>query len=496
LITSSIPGAEPLVPPVNSCPRVGCQRHGKTLTDTIDVEARLYTLHRGVLPVFSRSMYCRECCTHYYPNYFVQAAENVAAQREYYDSSVPNYIHVAQTSYVETQLCVYFEMQMAMTHSSAEGIARIYNLALGTSTIPNASRLSHNLDGELVLDAFFYHAVLRDKSLRYQILSVPHHYTQNHCLEQAMKEHNYRMVGTGKEMWAHTCDRCMKVYQGEDGNWYQITAGVHDGVTVRHVTCSVHDCTEPLLSQKARFCSTHANHNHICYESAVQPGFATCSIKSHRAHELASLERNAAMFQLHSRLQTAGISQVPEAGSSSASSSSTPATSSTSTAASSSGVKGKNSHSWTHNEQLFVRCCGVIILRATFYGSEGITGVSVFLKATFPPQYPGAMPSYIFYDNNCLFKKHLLASGDHYFDNVGLPVDVWHFKCKHKEGDIFCQTHCNPARFCELIGENDTWVFNSSAAEQSNTWFGKFQNVVQEMPVLRYARISSDNITF
>ncbi|KAJ7076951.1 hypothetical protein C8R43DRAFT_966144 [Mycena crocata] len=155
-------GAEPLVPPVNSCPRVGCQHH--------------------------------ECCTRYYPNYFGQAAENVAAQLEYYDSSVPNYIHIAQTSYVEAQLCVYFEMQMAMTQcigshildfhyahtrpsSSAEGIARIYNLALGTSTIPNASCLSHNLDGELVLDAFFYHAVLRDKSLHYQILSVPHHGT-------------------------------------------------------------------------------------------------------------------------------------------------------------------------------------------------------------------------------------------------------------------------------------------------------------------------------
>lgn len=100
------------------------------------------------------------------------------------------------------------------------------------------------------------------------------------------------------------------------------------------------------------------------------------------------------------------------------------------------------------------------------------------------------MPSYIFYDNNCSFKKHLVASGDHYFDRVGLPVDVWHFKCKHKEQDVFCQIHCNPARFRELIGEKDAWIFNSSAAEQSNTWFGKFQNTVQEMPILRWVHIS------
>jgi hypothetical protein len=32
------------------------------------------------------------------------------------------------------------------------------------------------------------------------------------------------------------------------------------------------------------------------------------------------------------------------------------------------------------------------------------------------------MPSYIFY-NGCSF-KHLMASSDHYFDKVGLPVDA------------------------------------------------------------------------
>ncbi|KAJ7165361.1 hypothetical protein C8R46DRAFT_1163693 [Mycena filopes] len=423
------------------------------LGEASSVEARLYTLHRGVLPVFSKSLYCRSCHTRYYPNYFVKDAGQANPRREYYDSSVPKNIHVTETAFFQTELCVYIEMQMAMTHSSAEGISRIYNLALGQSSIPNASRLTHQLDGELVLDAFFHHAVLRHKSSRHQILSVPHSGPQRHRLDEALNERNYYMVGTGQEFWAHTCNRCMKLYQGEDGNWYQLSAGVHDGVTVRHLACSVHDCREPLPTQKARFCVTHSHLKDVCYiqgcNSVNQPGFATCLLESHRAHELASRERHAAMFNLHN-------------------------------------LKGSNARHWTHNEQLFVRCCGVIISRATFYGSEGITGVSLFLKATFPSQYPGAMPSYIFYDNNCLFVKHLLASGDHYFDRVGLPVDVWHFKCKHKEGDLFCQTHCNPARFRELVGDDGKWVFNSSAAEQSNAWFGKFQNVVQEMPVLRY----------
>lgn len=32
---------------------------------------------------------------------------------------------------------------------------------------------------------------------------------------------------------------------------------------------------------------------------------------------------------------------------------------------------------WTHNEQLFVMCCGIILSRATFYTSEGLSGVKV-----------------------------------------------------------------------------------------------------------------------
>jgi CxC6 like cysteine cluster associated with KDZ transposases len=167
----------------------------------------------------------------------------------------------------------------------------------------------------------------------------------------------------------------------------QITAGVHDGVTVQCLVCSVHDCTEPLRSQKARFCETHSHRNDICYiygcESSIQPGFSTCGLESHRAHELASREKHTAMFQLKNRLQAHGIPQVPRPGSpppvlsspqvsSSASAQPQPTVQSPTPP-----VKGKNSRSYSHNEQLFVRCCGVVISRATFYGSEGLTGVAV-----------------------------------------------------------------------------------------------------------------------
>jgi hypothetical protein len=38
----------------------------------------------------------------------------------------------------------------------------------------------------------------------------------------------------------------------------------------------------------------------------------------------------------------------------------------------------------THNEQLVVACCGVIIGRATMFGSEGVAAVKVWLISVVP----------------------------------------------------------------------------------------------------------------
>lgn len=74
----------------------------------------------------------------------------------------------------------------------------------------------------------------------------------------------------------------------------------------------------------------------------------------------------------------------------------------------------------------------------------------------------------------------------HYFDSCALPVNIFHFKCKHKESDIECGTYCNPYIWPELRTEDGKWQFNSSAAEQTNAWFGGYQAIVREMQVDRY----------
>jgi hypothetical protein len=52
--SQSNPGAEPLLPPISCC--LHCQSN---LGEEKTVEGRLYSLHRGVLPIFSKSLYCR-----------------------------------------------------------------------------------------------------------------------------------------------------------------------------------------------------------------------------------------------------------------------------------------------------------------------------------------------------------------------------------------------------------------------------------------------------
>lgn len=152
-----------------------------------------------------------------------------------------------------------------------------------------------------------------------------------------------------------------------------------------HTCCSVHDCTIPLADQQDWFCPAHESLKSQCCiyncRMEAESGHLTCSMPLHRAFEK-SREANPALFTLRRRLDRAGLSEIPsvhgiptETSSQSLGelSSGEPRQSSASTNL----PKGRMSRRWTHNEQLFVRPCEVIISRATFFGSEGVSGVKV-----------------------------------------------------------------------------------------------------------------------
>jgi hypothetical protein len=101
-----------------------------------------------------------------------------------------------------------------------------------------------------------------------------------------------------------------------------------------------------------------------------------------------------------------------------------------------------------------------------------------------------SLPSILWHDNNCQIDKMLKNDQDphlrNYFENCALPVDVFHFKCKHKESDTHCGQYCNPYIWPVLRTPDHKWRFNSSAAEQGNVWAGGYQPIVREMQVDRY----------
>lgn len=270
-------------------------------------------------------------------------------------------------------------------------------------------------------------------------------------------------------------------------------------------------------------------------EQEAETGFQTCDLEEHRKLELYHYQRGKAMFQLKKRLERSKILQTVDSLSTnprttqsrfpkddlefsatakdlqplSASSSDLDVDNNVSNELDVAGdedvtidvsgicdgkpdtgnrnVRARFGRRWTHNEQLCVASCGVILGRATFYGSEAPNGVCVrvllncmnltyiyyqtFWKTLFPTK--ASLPFVLWHDNNCRVMAMLENDPEdhpdkHYFDGCALAVDVFHFNCKHKESDEACNRDCNPYKWPELRTDDGNWRFNSSAAKQAN----------------------------
>lgn len=94
---------------------------------------------------------------------------------------------------------------------------------------------------------------------------------------------------------------------------------------------------------------------------------------------------------------------------------------------------------------------------------------------------PGTLPRFCFYDNCCGLYMHSQASGETLHLEMGMPVDVFHWKTKHKKSNDACAVHCNPYSYPELIKDDESWFFNLSIAEQTNVWFGGYHAIIREM---------------
>ncbi|KAJ7223482.1 hypothetical protein GGX14DRAFT_351911 [Mycena pura] len=469
-----------LYPPYRRCIRSECA--GTKLGNPQQAFCRLYTLRRGILPAYEVSLYCAKCNTRYHYAYSVQKPASQNAVREYYEDCLP-YIQAQESSFLENKLCEYFEYYMCLSHTSTANLARMYNSNLGQTDVMMSphSALLPEIAQNTIMDGFFMHALLRRFSWLHTPLTLPHNISHDHRFDSAMDQCNQAMAGTGQPQYFHACHDCMKFFRREDGSLYYVRGGTTDGVTLGHPCCSQTNCQNRLASAKDRFCPAHKNLASQCHiigcEQPASADFITCSISEHRAKEqtilsLISTEDfddtvrdNTGIWEVNSAVMSGKKGQAKKQPT----------------------VRLRTTRRWTHNEQLFVLSCGVIIARATFFSHEGPASVKDFLKKIFP--YPWLLPTHIFFDKACLLLKHLRAQGDSFFNHVRLVVDVFHARNHHKEDDTFCNTNNNPALFPELRTNQsgkEKWTLNSSNAEQANVWFGAFQAMTREMSVSRF----------
>ncbi|KAL4256186.1 hypothetical protein AB1N83_012856 [Pleurotus pulmonarius] len=492
-----------IFPPTRTCINPACAHHSsrhaaRPLKEPMTYKATLFTLRDGSLPIYTTSLYCHGCHTRYYHNYSIHKQ---TLTQTYY-GGVPNVIQVAQHYFMEACLLELITTGKVFGWLSATNWAHIYNTGLAhlqryivnnptafSNVAWQSSRSSHSTNW------FFLYSLLLDKAEHHWQLILGHDMdSQPKRLTEALMERNHATEGVGQESYGHACNVCCHIFKSDDAKMVKLHAAVCDGIQIGHPCCAVHDCKSLLVSHTAHHCKEHQSLGSVCAVTGCnavrETGFHTCTIPQHCEAEQAYYEKGTAMFQLRAHLKRAGIT-VP-ADSIGASEIEDIPLDDTATnnrgcnnkSSSKSGhIKGSFSHNVTHTQLFFMRPCRIILSQATLFGSEAISAVLQAVHATFPT--PESTPEYLFYDTNCKLLAPQHYNHDTHFLHTGQPIDVFHFKSKHKESDVNCQMYCNPAAFLELMQEGK-WRLNTSICEQMNIWIGGYQAILQNMEVTRF----------
>lgn len=185
--------------------------------------------------------------------------------------------------------------------------------------------------------------------------------------------------------------RCEYLLLKTNINWIlgiaRINAVVTDGVTVGHPCCNVHNCEEPLRSNRDRFCLAHADRRDHCRITAPVPctnkaevGFRTCTLPDHRQLDLDNSQQHKSYHKLRKLAARARTQDTSEIASNTQDDMFDPLDIDQCGDKPSDGnlkIRARWARRQTHNEQLLIYPCGVILARETMYGSESVSNVMV-----------------------------------------------------------------------------------------------------------------------
>ncbi|KAH6894824.1 hypothetical protein BKA70DRAFT_1319560 [Coprinopsis sp. MPI-PUGE-AT-0042] len=528
-----------LYPPNKSCTNSLCPKQGATLREAFPTDIVVYTHSDGAQRGRHVRYYCRGCHTSYNNNYSVQDEE-----RTYY-SGTPQFLQVADHHYVETSLARMWRGQMYLGWFSATNAANLYHSCMmhaNTELSEFGINLKPNLRTEHIWDAFTLLSLLEHMVRIGELLNVPHSGDQAQRFHKAMEKRNKAYIENGlPDVVDHVCDVCTRFFEdAKSKQIYYSQAIVGDGLSIGRPCCGEFRCGKPLVKIRDRFC---AKHDHLQYECAVQGckepvvrekigvdpltgkditrALKACDRPLHQGMLKKHEERSKGAFLMQERYQHAriahpidsvstqselshqdvqeqfefyvpsatdptGVALVvePNTGTVGVEDDSTVPCPSKSPAGNTV-LKAQFGRRRTHNEQTLVRPCGLIFARATMFGAEAVSNFLIMTKNAF--SVPGARkPQHIFYDTNCSARQQAEKDADQWFEGIGMCVDVWHFKNKHATTHEYCQLHCNPAQYKELIDENNNWFFNTSVAEQTNAWLGGYLSICREMIAVKY----------
>ncbi|KAF9022229.1 hypothetical protein BDZ89DRAFT_1070862 [Hymenopellis radicata] len=402
-----------LFPPTSVCLDPHCNVAGgtpRTLANPLSYKITLFSRDLGPLPAWCYSLNCPHCFTRYYPTYFVHSNRGLRTYYPYFNLHELHVIEVATHYYMEASLARRFTNMSVCSWVSSTNNAKIYNLEYDNATtqaVANSWDLSVEMSSDMAMDGLLLLGLLRDTVERQVMLTLNQNAPNNHDrLRPALEERTARMVGPGQEYWNHACTGCCEVNQDTK---QALRAVVTDGIAMGHACCGVHDCQIPLASQRARFCPAHSEQDLRCAvvgcSAPTERPFKTCNNSAHRELENRGEESRTALFQLKRRLERQKVA-VPSDSFADAVSNDDE---SIEEDCPDKPEEGHNhttkmriclGRSWSHNEEICVGCCGMILGRATFFGSEAPNAVRIFHHILFPTK--ASLPAVMFYDNNKL----------------------------------------------------------------------------------------------
>ncbi|THH18979.1 hypothetical protein EUX98_g8864 [Antrodiella citrinella] len=537
-------------PPSHFCIGKACSvSQAKTTLKTETFKQVSVFTRTGTVPGYDVSLTCRECRTVYHHNYYTHGGtrfyySNTDIPKFLYIGEHQYAEAMLVVHWRHSFLKIQSSGSAIADTYNADGLMLTAADDNDDGDPLRSHQFSTRITSSQVWQSFWLLSLLSDIiSTGAAALQVPDGGDQQERFTAAMEARNIRIQNDGLPDVLHRCNKCTRYYEREDGGIDKISCVVMDGITIGHPCCGVLNCHVPLANQRHRFCPNHANQNSICSvkdcSEPVVDGSLACCDPQHQEMERVSKERGQAFFQLQNRLKAAralkssmtreeaseaalldeletiieevtaaapvqvldehqGTTQPPnppkKSSKSTKTSKSTKSTKATKKKTSKKTtsekppteggrrMKAQFGRKRTHNEQVIVAPCGMIIARVTFFGAEGLNSVADFVHRVYDDN--GAMPEVIFYDTNC--KLTQVVKGDPLFIHTLLPVDVFHFNCKHSKSDTFCQENCNPAQFPELHKPEGGWFFNSSAAEQHNSWMGRYASICREMKPIHY----------